>query len=420
MFETLKRVWNQKELRRKILFTLLVIILFRFLAHIPLPGVDRSALRQLFSSNALLGLLSAFSGGTMENFSVVSLGLGPYINASIIFQILTFGFPKLKELAQEGEYGQAKINQYTRFLTLPLAILQGYGFYFLLRQQGIVTPLEPLTLVALLLALAAGSILLMWLGELVSERGIGNGISLLIFVGIAAGYPLSLAQTFTTLTGGQAGNLLLFLLLLLVLFAGVVMINEAVRRVPIQYAVRGPRATVQSFLPLRLNQAGVIPIIFAVSLVLIPPTVARYLIGIGNPAVVRVANEVIQLFSPNSFFYNGFYFLLVFLFTFFYTAVVFNTKDLAENLQKRGGFVPGVRPGLATKDFLDRIITRVTFFGGIFLGLVAILPSVGATLTGVTTFTLGGTGILIVVSVVLETLRQIEGELSVREYEGYL
>ncbi len=356
----------------------------------------------------------------MENFSVVSLGLAPYINASIIFQILTFGFPKLKELAQEGEYGQAKINQYTRFLTFPLAILQGYGFYFLLRQQGIVTLLEPITLVALILALSAGSILLMWLGELVSERGIGNGISLLIFVGIAAGYPLSLAQTFTTLTGGQTGNLILFLLLLLVLFAGVVMINEAVRRVPIQYAVRGPRATVQSFLPLRLNQAGVIPIIFAVSLVLIPPTVARYLVGIGNPAVAKLANDVIQLFNPNSFFYNSFYFLLVFLFTFFYTAVVFNTQDLAENLQKRGGFVPGVRPGLATKDFLDRIITRVTFFGAIFLGLVAILPSVGSALTGVRAFTLGGTGVLIVVSVVLETLRQVEGELSVREYEGYL
>ncbi len=420
MIETLRRVWSQRELRRKIVFTLGIIVLFRFFAHLPLPGVDRAALRQLFSTNALLGLLSAFSGGTMENFSVVSLGLAPYINASIIFQILTFGFPRLKEIAQEGEYGQAKINQYTRFLTLPLAILQGYGFYFLLRQQGVVQGLDPVTLMALVLALSAGSLLLMWLGELVSERGIGNGISLLIFVGIAAGYPLSLAQTVTSLSGGQTGNLILFLLLLLALFAGVVSISEAVRRVPIQYAVRGPRAAVQSFLPLRLNQAGVIPIIFAISLVLIPPTVARYLLGVGNPLVVEVANKVIQLFNPSSFFYNVFYFLLVFLFTFFYTAVVFNTKDLAENLQKRGSFVPGIRPGVATKDFLDRIVTRITFFGGIFLGMVAVLPSVGSALTGVTAFTLGGTGVLIVVSVVLETLRQIEGELSVRDYEGYL
>jgi len=420
MIETLKRIWSQKELRNRIIFTVLAIVVFRFLAHIPLPGVDRAQLRELFAGNALLGLLSAFSGGTMENFSVVSLGLAPYINASIIFQVLTFGFPKLKELAQEGEWGQAKINQYTRLLTLPLSIIQGYGFFFLLRQQGVVTELTPLALVAMVLALAAGSFFMMWLGELLSERGIGNGISLLIFVGIAASYPLSLAQSLTALTMGQVANLLLFLALLLGLFAAVVLINEAVRRIPIQYAVRGPNAGTQSFLPLRINQAGVIPIIFAVSLVLIPPTVARYLSGVANPQLVQLSAEIIRLFTPTGFFYNFIYFAAVFFFTFFYTAVVFNTQDLAQNLQKRGGFIPGIRPGMATKDFIDRIVSRTTFFGAIFLGLVAILPSVGAALTGVTAFTLGGTGILIVVSVVLETLRQMEGELSVREYEGYL
>ena len=420
MNEALKRIWYQKELRKKILFTLLAIVIFRFLAHIPLPGVDRVQLRELFAGNALLGLLSAFSGGTMENFSVVSLGLAPYINASIIFQLLTFGFPKLKELSQEGEWGRAKINQYTRLLTLPLSIMQGYGFYFLLQQQGVVTAPTPLSLMALVLALAAGSLFMMWLGELLSERGIGNGISLLIFVGIAAGYPLSLAQSLTALTAGQVTNLVLFLALLLGLFTAVVLINEAVRRIPIQYAVRGPNAGAQSFLPLRLNQAGVIPIIFAVSLVLIPPTIARYLSGAGNPQLAQLSSEIIRLFTPTGFFYNLVYFILVVLFTFFYTAVVFNTKDLAENLQKRGGFIPGIRPGMATKDLIDRIITRTTFFGAIFLGLIAILPSVGAALTGVTAFTLGGTGVLIVVSVVLETLRQLEGELSVREYEGYL
>jgi len=420
MIEALKRIWYQKELRKKILFTILAIVIFRFLAHIPLPGVDRVQLRELFAGNALLGLLSAFSGGTMENFSVVSLGLAPYINASIIFQLLTFGFPKLKELSQEGEWGQAKINQYTRLLTLPLSIMQGYGFYFLLQQQGVVTAPTPLSLMALVLALAAGSLFMMWLGELLSERGIGNGISLLIFVGIAAGYPLSLAQSLTALTAGQVTNLVLFLALLLGLFTAVVLINEAVRRIPIQYAVRGPNAGAQSFLPLRLNQAGVIPIIFAVSLVLIPPTIARYLSGAGNPQLAQLSSEIIRLFTPTGFFYNLVYFILVVLFTFFYTAVVFNTKDLAENLQKRGGFIPGIRPGMATKDLIDRIITRTTFFGAIFLGLIAILPSVGAALTGVTAFTLGGTGVLIVVSVVLETLRQLEGELSVREYEGYL
>ena len=420
MIEALKRIWYQKELRKKILFTILAIVIFRFLAHIPLPGVDRVQLRELFAGNALLGLLSAFSGGTMENFSVVSLGLAPYINASIIFQLLTFGFPKLKELSQEGEWGRAKINQYTRLLTLPLSIMQGYGFYFLLQQQGVVTAPTPLSLMALVLALAAGSLFMMWLGELLSERGIGNGISLLIFVGIAAGYPLSLAQSLTALTAGQVTNLVLFLALLLGLFTAVVLINEAVRRIPIQYAVRGPNAGAQSFLPLRLNQAGVIPIIFAVSLVLIPPTIARYLSGAGNPQLAQLSSEIIRLFTPTGFFYNLVYFILVVLLTFFYTAVVFNTKDLAENLQKRGGFIPGIRPGMATKDLIDRIITRTTFFGAIFLGLIAILPSVGAALTGVTAFTLGGTGVLIVVSVVLETLRQLEGELSVREYEGYL
>lgn len=420
MIEAIKRIWNQTELRNRIAFTLLVIAIFRFLAHVPLPGVDREALRQLFSGNALLGLLSAFSGGTMENFSVVSLGLGPYINASIILQLLTFGFPSLKELAQEGEWGRAKINQYTRFLTLPLALLQSYGFYFLLRQQGVVAVLDPLHLVALVTALAAGSFFLMWLGELLTERGVGNGISMLIFVGIASGYPLSLAQSLATLTAQNFANLILFLLLLLAVFAAVVVISEAVRRVPIQYAIRGPRAAVQSFLPLRLNQAGVIPIIFAISLVLIPPTLARYLAGAGSTALARLSSSVLRIFDPSAVSYNLLYFLLVFLFTFFYTAVVFNTKDLADNLQKRGGFIPGIRPGLSTKSFIDKIVTRITFFGAIFLGLIAILPSAAAAATGVTTFTLGGTGVLIVVSVVLETLRQVEGELSVREYGGYL
>ncbi|GMR19116.1 MAG: preprotein translocase subunit SecY [Patescibacteria group bacterium] len=420
MMETLKKIWNQKDLRRKIIFTLAIIAVFRFFAHLPLPGVDREALRQLFSSNALLGLLSVFSGGAMENFSVVSLGLGPYINATIIFQLLTFGFPKLKEMAQEGEQGQAKINQYTRFLSLPLALLQGYGFYFLLRQQGVVASLGPFALLVLVITLAAGSVLSMWLGELISERGVGNGISLLIFIGIVAGYPLSLAQTFSTITGGQVSNLFLFILLFLAVFAGVVIIIEAVRRVPIHYSVRGPRSAVQSFLPLRINQAGVIPIIFAISLVLIPPTAARYLSGVDNPGVARLAEQIVQLFEPTSFLYNILYFLLVFLFTFFYTAVIFNIEDISENLQRQGSFIPGIRPGRATVDFLNRVMTRITFSGGIFLGLMAILPSVAAAVTGITSFTLGGTGILIIVPVVLETLRQIEGDLSVREYEGYL
>lgn len=420
MIELFWRIWNQKQLRNKILFTLGIIVVFRFFAHLPLPGVDLAQLRSLFANNALLGLLSVFSGGAMENFSVVSLGLNPYINASIIFQLLQFGFPKLKELAKEGEYGRAKINQYTRYLSFPLALFQAYGFYFLLRQQGIVAQLDPIALAAVVISLAAGSLILMWLGELLSEKGVGNGISLLIFVGIVASYPLSLVQTFATFTAENFGNLSFFFFLFIALFAGVVIVNEAARRIPIQYAVRGTRAGAQNFLPLRINQAGVIPIIFAISLVLIPPTFARYFAGADNPALARAATQVVALFSPDSVFYNAFYFLLIFVFTFFYTAVVFDTKELAENLQKRGSFIPGVRPGKATQDYISRVLTRVTFFGALFLGIVAILPSIAATATGVTAFTLGGTGILIVVSVVLELIRKIEGELSVREYEGYL
>ena len=420
MIELFWRIWNQRQLRDKILFTLGIIVIFRFFAHLPLPGVDLAQLRSLFANNALLGLLSVFSGGAMENFSVVSLGLNPYINASIIFQLLQFGFPKLKELAKEGEYGRAKINQYTRYLSFPLALFQAYGFYFLLRQQGIVSQLEPIALAAIVISLAAGSLLLMWLGELLSEKGVGNGISLLIFVGIVASYPLSLVQTLATSTAENFSNLILFFLLFVALFAAVVIVNEAARRISIQYAVRGPRAGAQNFLPLRINQAGVIPIIFAISLVLIPPTFARYFAGLDNPALARVATQVVALFSPDAVFYNVFYFLLIFIFTFFYTAVVFDTKELAENLQKRGSFIPGVRPGKATQDYISRILTRVTFFGAIFLGVVAILPSIASSATGVTAFVLGGTGILIVVSVVLELIRKIEGELSVREYEGYL
>lgn len=421
--ELLARAFREKEIRDRLLFTLGVIIVFRFLAHLPLPGVDLLALRQLFASNALLGLLNMFSGGGMENFSIVSLGLNPYINASIIFQLLTFGFPKLKELSQEGEYGRAKINQYTRLLTVPLACFQGYGLYFLLANQGIVESLPPLSLAALVISLAAGSILLMWLGEILTEKGIGNGISMLIFVGIVAGYPLSLAQTLAAASGERVGGLLLFLTMAVALITGVVIVNEAARRIRIEHAIRARgsrRYGGETYLPLRLNQAGVIPIIFAISLVLIPPTFARYFSGSAHPLISRLASVVLTTFNPQGAFYIGFYFLMVVLFTFFYTAVIFNTRDIAENLQKRGGFIPGVRPGRTTADYLNQILTRITLFGAIFLGVVAVLPTLAGGVTGVTTFTLGGTGILIVVSVILETLRQLESQLVMRDYEGYL
>ncbi len=422
--EILVRAFREKEVRNRLLFTLGMIVTFRFLAHIPLPGVDLSALRELFTSNALLGILNIFSGGGMENFSIVSLGLNPYINATIIFQLLGFGFPQIKELMQEGEYGRARINQYTRLLTVPLALFQGYGLYFLLSNQGIVQKLPLFQLVALVTSLAAGSILMMWLGEILTERGIGNGISMLIFVGIVAGYPLSLGRTLATSSGEGLGGFLLFLLLAIVLITGVVIVTEAARRIKIEYAVRARRGRFSggggTYLPLRITQAGVIPIIFAISLVLIPPTFARFFSGSTNALVSRVSSLILTLFDPQSTFYTVFYFLVVVLFTFFYTAVIFNTRDLAENLQKRGGFIPGVRPGKATVDYLNRVLTRITFFGALFLGVVAVLPTIVRGVTGVVTFTLGGTGILIVVSVILETLRQIESQLVMRDYEGYL
>lgn len=421
--ELLGRAFQEEEIRDRLLFTFGIVVVFRFLAHLPLPGVDLAALKQLFATNALLGFLNIFSGGGMENFSIVSLGLNPYITASIIFQLLTFGFPNLKELAQEGEYGRAKINQYTRFLTVPLALFQGYGLYFLLSNQGIVVKLPPSSLAVLVLSLATGSILLMWLGEILSERGIGNGISMLIFVGIVAGYPLSFSQALATLSGERMGGFLLFLLMALVLISGVVIVNEAARRIRIEHAVRmrgGRRYGGETYLPLRLNQAGVIPIIFAISLALIPPTFARYFSGSAHPLISRIASAILTLFDFQGAFYIGFYFLMVVLFTFFYTAVIFNTKEIAENLQKRGSFIPGIRPGRATADYLNRVLTRITLFGAIFLGVVAVLPTIAGGVTGVTTFTLGGTGILIVVSVILETLRQIESQLVMRDYEGYL
>jgi len=416
-------IFRERELRRRIIFTLTIIAAFRFLAHLPLPGIDQVALRQLFASNALLGMLNMFSGGGMENFSVVSLGLNPYVNASIVFQLLTFGFPRLKELSQEGEYGRAKINQYTRFLTVPLALIQGYGLYLLLSRQGIVATLPLFPLLSLVTSLTAGSFLLLWLGELLTERGIGNGISMLIFAGIVAGYPLAFGQTLAVTSGETIGGFLLFLAMMVALICGVVVVNEAARRIKIEYAfrIRGkrPRGS-RNYLPLRLNQAGVIPIIFAMSLVLLPPTFARYFVGSANTFISRVASSILALFEPRSALYTGLYFLMVVLFTFFYTAVVFNVEEIAENLQRQGAFVPGVRPGRATASYLGRVLTRVTFFGALFLGLVAVLPTLAARVTGVTTFTLGGTGILIVVSVILETLRQAEAQLVTKDYEGYL
>lgn len=412
------------DLRRKILFTAGILIVFRIFAHVPIPGVDVSALKNLFARNQLLGLLDIFSGGTLVNFSVMALGLNPYINASIILQLLQMVFPKLEELAKEGEYGRQKINQYTRFITVPLAALQAVGMYALLRNQQVIGTLSPITFIAMIVTMTTGTILLMWLGELITENGVGNGISMLIFAGIVGRMPVAIGQTAAVWTEEKLISTVIFMVMSLVVIAGIVYVNEATRQITVQYArrVRGNKiyGGGSSHLPLRVNQAGVIPIIFAVSLILIPSLLSQYLGSVPNPTITRLASFLNQAFEPNSFLYNAVYFILVVAFTYFYTAVVFNTKQIADMMQKNGGFIPGIRPGSPTVNYLNYIVTRITLAGALFLGVIAILPSLARSLTGITTLLLGGTGILIVVSVVLETAKQLEAMLIMRNYEGFL
>lgn len=424
MIKELKKAWQFHDLRKRIIVTIIILGIFRFVSHIPLPGVNVESLKNLFQGNPFLGLFDLFSGGALANFSVVSLGLNPYINASIILQLLTMVYPKLEELSKEGETGREKINQYTRFLTVPLALLQGYATYFLLNNSGVVKHLEPLPLLSLIITLTGGTIFLVWLGENLTESGVGNGISMLIFAGIVAGFPSSFGRTIFAATTENLTNILFFGFLGVLIVAGVVFINEAVRRIPVEYARRSRTGkslgNVASFLPLRVNQAGVIPIIFAVSLVLLPSLVAQYFKGVDNPKLLEVSNFLLELFKPESAVYNLTYFGLVVAFTYFYTAVTFNPDKIAEDIKKYGGFVPGLRPGKSTADYLSRILKRITLAGAVFLGLMAVLPSLGQGLTSVTTFSLGGTGILIVVSVVLETLKQVQSQVDTRSYEGFL
>lgn len=424
MLEEVFKFLNLRELRKKILFTLFIFLVFRLSAHVPLPGVNLVALKDLFSRNALFGLFDLFSGGALQNFSVVALGLNPYINASIILQLLTMVVPSLEALSKEGEYGREKINQYTRLLTVPLSLFQAYATYFLLNRQGIVDTLPPIKLVALTLALTAGTVFLVWLGELLTEKGIGNGISMLIFAGIVSSYPRLFGQTLQTINSENISNIFILAVLAILLVAGIVFVNEAVREIPIQYArrVRGGKQMggSETHLPLRVNSAGVIPIIFAVSLTLLPSLVSQYLKNIPNSKVVDLANLLANAFNPNSLSYNVIYFLLVVGFTYFYTAVTFNPDKVAEDIKKYGGFIPGIRPGRSTSEYLNNVLTRITLAGAFFLGLMAILPSIGQNITQVNTVTLGGTGILIVVSVVIEVIKQAQSLSLMSDYETFL
>ena len=412
-----------EDVRKKLLFTAAIFIVFRIFAHIPVAGVNLDALKSLFSQNQFLGLLDIFSGGTLANFSVMALGLNPYINASIILQLLTMVFPKLEALSKEGESGRQKINQYTRMLTVPLAVLQAIGMYALLRSQEIIPTLSTIDVLSFVATMTAGTMLLVWLGELISEKGVGNGISLLIFAGIVGRIPVIFGQTLSTINATNFFNLITFLVIGLLVIASIIIINEGTRRITVYYAkrVRGNKmyGGQSTHLPLRVNQAGVIPIIFAVSLVLLPSIVANYLTASPNKFLSNIAGSITALFNPEGAFYNSFYFLLVVGFTYFYTAVIFNPKKIAGEIQKYGGFIPGIRPGTPTAGYLNYILTRITLAGAIFLGIIAIFPTVARAFTNVQTLMLGGTGILIVVSVVLETIKAIEAQLVMRSYEGY-
>lgn len=423
-FNVLKNSIRTQEVRKKLIFTALIFLIFRLFAHIPVAGVNLASLKTLFSQNQFLGLLDIFSGGTLANFSIMALGLNPYINASIILQLLTFVFPSLEALSKEGEQGRQKINQYTRLITVPLAILQAIGMYALLRSQGIIGNLLPLYLLSFIVTMTAGTMLLVWLGELVTEKGVGNGISLLIFGGIVGRLPVTFGQIVSTITSENLLNMGIFLAMGALVIAAIVIINEATRQIPVFYAkrVRGNKVYggQQTHLPLRLNQAGVIPIIFAVSLVLLPTLVSNYVQSATKGPLFNIAQTITVWLDPNGPLYNILYFVLVVGFTFLYTAIVFNPKKIAEEIQKYGGFIPGVRPGTPTAHYLNYVLTRITLVGAFFLGTVAIFPTIARGFTGVETLLLGGTGILIVVSVVLETIKSIEAQLVMRNYDQFV
>ncbi len=422
MLKKLIRVFKDKELRGKIIYVAVMLIIFRLAAHIPIPIVDAERLSDFFNSNQLLGLLSAFTGGGMENFSLVMLGVGPYITASIIMQLLTMIFPQIKEMYQEsGEAGRQKFNQYTRYATVPLAMLQGFAMITLLKNQGIIGSINQFDMAVALSLITAGTIFLMWLGELISEKKIGNGVSLIIFAGIVSGIPMIVSQTIATMTPDKYPSIISLLVMSVIVVLGVVIITEAQRNIPVSYArrVRGNKTTggISTFLPLKVNSAGMIPLIFAMSMMIFPGIVASFFVQHSNEMVRNAALFVSSTFQPGNLIYGVLYFIMVFLFTYFYTSIVFDPKNVADNLQKHGGFVPGMRPGTSTAEFLGRVLGRITFLGATFLGIIAVIPFIGQALTNITTLAIGGASVLIVVGVVLESIRQIDSQLTMRDYD---
>lgn len=423
MLQKLIDIFKIKDLRNRIFFVLALLVVSRMAAAIPVPGVDVSRLKDLFEGNQFLGLLNIFSGGGLSNLSIVMLGVGPYITALIIMQLLTMIFPKLKEMYQNsGEQGRQKFNQLTRMLTVPLAVLQGYGLLALLQTQNVIPHLTRFSLFTNIMVVTAGTIFLMWLGELITEKKIGNGVSLLIFAGIIAALPTDIKQMYLNFDPSIIPTLIAFAVVLVIVIAGVVFISESQRNIPISYAkrIRGSKVYGGSstYLPLKVNQAGVIPIIFAISILLFPQMLANFM-QLSSQAWVQNLATFINSFMQQGFIYGSIYFFLVVVFTYFYTAVTFDTKQIADNVQKQGGFIPGIRPGSSTVDFLNRVMNRITLAGALSLGFIAVLPYIAEYFTGSATLTMGGTALLIVVSVVLDTMKQIKAQTLMHEYEKF-
>lgn len=416
----IKTIFTDKTLRNRVLFVLGALVVFRLLSAIPIPGVDAIKLQNFISNNQFVGVLNVFSGGGLSTLSIIMLGVGPYITSSIIMQLLTIMSPKLKAMYQEdGEIGRKKFTQFSRMLTIPLAIVQGIALLVLLQRQGIMTDVTLFGMITNVSVVVAGSMLIMWIGELVSEFGIGNGVSLIIFAGIVASIPKEVSQFLFTFDIADLPLYVLFLVVGLLIVAGVVVVTEAERPVPVTYAkqVRGDHVSggTQTYLPIRVNQAGVIPIIFALSILLFPQLIGNALAGMTNGTLLAISRGLLW-FVQNTWLYSLFYFIFVFVFTYFYTAVTFDPEQISTNLQKNGAFVPGVRPGAATRDYISRILNRTTMMGAVFLGLIAVLPLIIRAITGISAFAIGGTALLIVVSVVLDLIKKTDAQLSMREY----
>ena len=417
-------IWALPDLRRRILFTIGILVVFRFITHVPLPGVDLAKLQQYFGTSPLFGMLDLFTGGAMEKFSVAALGVYPYITSSIIMQLLVPVIPSLQALSQEGELGKQKINRITHMATIPLAALQSYAMIALLRSQGVTQELGPLTITNIIITMIASTMFLVWLGELITERGVGNGISIIIFAGIVTDVPQIVGRGIIAAIGGNPGGLMAYVILSLAMIVLIVIFVEAHRRIPVQYArstFRSGRMYRQSgstYIPLRVNTAGMIPLIFAIAMMQLPGTIATYFMS-PTGQDPNFWNSVYNIFQSNTVLYQGLYFALVVGFTLFYTMVIFEQMNLPQTLQQQGGFVPGVRPGKATADYLNGIIRRITFGGAFFLAIVAILPFVAQKSTGVN-LVIQSTALLIATGVALDTMKQLEAQLTMRRYEGFL